>query len=91
MIEKYYSRIKISTLSRLIGVNTDRAEQEICDMVVNNSVSAKINRMEGIVSFNKKKSGTEEMLEVWNKDLKSLLTKVENTCHLINREKMIHQ
>lgn len=38
VIEKYYSKIKISTLSRLIGVPEDRAEQEIGDMVVNKRI-----------------------------------------------------
>jgi len=45
VIEKYYCKIKISTLSRLIGVPEDRAEAEICDMVVNKRISAKINRL----------------------------------------------
>jgi len=38
VIEKYYSKINISTLSRLIGVPEDRAELEICDMVVNHRI-----------------------------------------------------
>jgi 26S proteasome regulatory subunit N5 len=45
VIEKYYCKIKISTLSRLIGVPEERAEAEICDMVVNKRISAKINRL----------------------------------------------
>jgi len=45
VIEKYYSKIKISTLARLIGVPEDRAEAEIGDMVVNKRISAKINRL----------------------------------------------
>ena len=30
------------------------------------------------------------MLDDWNHDIKSLLDKVEQTCHLINREKIVH-
>lgn len=45
VIEKYYSRINLQALSRLIGVNIERAETEICDMVVNNRIQAKINRL----------------------------------------------
>jgi len=45
VVEKYYSRIKISTLSRLIGVPEDRAEIEIGDMVVNKRINARINRL----------------------------------------------
>lgn len=93
VIEKFYSRIRIRTLANLIGVTEDRAEQEICDMVVNKRVQAKINRLEWQVVFGVRsktgKGATENMLEAWNKDLKTMLQKVENTCHLINREKMI--
>lgn len=66
VIEKYYSRINIQTLSRLIGVNPDRAESEICDMVVNNRIQAKINRMAWQVTFKKKNKNTEGILEHWN-------------------------
>jgi|TARA_B110001450_G_C17592340_1_gene469424 26S proteasome regulatory subunit N5 len=90
VIEKYYSRINISTLSRLIGVPEDRAELEIGDMVVNKRIQAKINRLDWQVSFKKKNQDTNGMLGDWNSDVKTLLTKVEETCLLINREKIIH-
>ena len=38
VISKYYSKVNISTLSRLIGVTEERAEQEIGDMVVNKRI-----------------------------------------------------
>lgn len=54
IIEMYYSRIKIATLANLIGVSQERAETELCDMVVNKRISAKINRLEWVVQFIKK-------------------------------------
>lgn len=62
MIERYYSKIKIQTLSKLIGVPEDRAETEICDMVVNKRINAKINRLAWEVSFKKKNKETEGLL-----------------------------
>ena len=53
-------------------------------MVINKSIVAKINRIEGIVTF-KKKQFVNERLNVWNADIKSLLGLVEQTCHLIDR------
>jgi len=91
VIEKYYSKIKISTLSRLIGVPDDRAETEICDMVVNKRISARINRMDRQVTFKKKNRNVEGMLGDWNTDIKTMLDKIEQTCHLINRENIVHQ
>jgi 26S proteasome regulatory subunit N5 len=89
VISKYYSRIRISTLSRLIGVPEDRAEQEIGDMVVNKRLEAKINRLAWEVTFKKQNQGTNGLLGDWNADIKTLLDKVEATCHLINREKIV--
>ena len=77
VIEKYYSKIKINTLSRLIGVPEDRAEAEICDMVVNKRINAKINRLDSLVTFKKKNKNTEGMLGDWNSDIKTMLDKIE--------------
>ena len=59
-------------------------------MVVNKRIQAKINRLEWQVSFKKKNQDTNGMLGDWNNDVKGLLDKVEQTCLLINREKIIH-
>lgn len=90
VVEKYYCRINIRTLSKLIGVPEERAEQELCDMVVNKRIAAKINRLEWQVTFKKSNKSTEGVLENWNGDINALLDKVEQTCHLINREKITH-
>lgn len=86
VIEKYYSRIRLSRLAELVGVSHQRAEQEICDMVVKKLVSAKINRLEGVVAFNQKRRTANEQLSAWNNDIKTTLELVESTCHLINRD-----
>ena len=73
----------------MVGVSAERAETEIADMVVNKKVTAKINRMQGIVVFLKSKF-TNDVLNDWNYDIRTLLDKIEQTCHLINREKVVH-
>ena len=90
VIEKYYSRITLGRMSQLIGVSVERAENELGDMVVNKRIAAKINRLAGVVVFSKRKQFTNEKLNSWNHDLKTTLDKIEQTCHLINREKVIH-
>lgn len=59
-------------------------------MVVNKRIHAKINRMTGVVTF-RKKEYTNDTLNTWNFDIRSLLDKIETTCHLINREKVVRQ
>ena len=90
VIEKYYSRISLARMSQLVGVSVERTENELGDMVVNGRIGAKINRLAGIVTINKRKQFTNERLNSWNQDLKTTLDKIEMTCHLIDREKVIH-
>jgi len=81
VIEKYYSKVKLARMANLIGVSFERAEVELADMVVNKRVLAKINRMEGIVTFSKSKF-TNDTLNDWNYDIRELLDKIEQTNHL---------
>mmetsp|Transcript_20892 Transcript_20892/g.23242 ORF Transcript_20892/g.23242 Transcript_20892/m.23242 type:complete len:134 (+) Transcript_20892:916-1317(+) len=90
VIEKYYTRIRLDRLSPLIGVGIDRAEMEIADMVINKRIIAKINRIDGIVKFGKKEF-VNDTLNSWNYDIKDLLSKIDTTCHLINREKVVYE
>lgn len=55
VIEKYYSRISLARMSQLVGVSIERTENELGDMVVNGRISAKINRLAGEVTINKRK------------------------------------
>ena len=83
-------------LAQLVGVSVELAEKELCDMVVKKTgVAARINRMQGLVVFKKGTAGaseksTNEALNEWNYDVRSMLDKIEMTCHLINREKVVH-
>ena len=95
-IQHYYSRITLPRLAQLSGVSVELAERELCEIVVKRTgVQAKINRMQGIVVFKKGTSGaieksTNEALNEWNYDVRHMLDKIEQTCHLINREKVVH-
>lgn len=59
-------------------------------MVVHKRIQAKINRLNWQVTFKKKNQNTEGVLDDWNSEISTLLDKVEQTCHLINREKIIY-
>jgi 26S proteasome regulatory subunit N5 len=88
VLEKYYSRISLRRVGGLLGVSQDRVEAELGDMVVNNRIKARINRLEGIVTFQQRKQFTNERLGNWNESVAQILDKVEQTCHFINREKI---
>lgn len=90
MISQYYSRITKKRLAFLLSQPEDTAEQFLCDMVVTGGVYAKIDRPAGVVVFVRPKAGN-ELLNEWSHGVSKLLELVEDTCHLINKEIMVHK
>ena len=82
---KFFSKIHLKRISEMTSVSIDEIESELADMVVNNYVYAKINRIENIVNFQKKMEH-HDVLDELNYDLRKMLEGLEQTCHLINKE-----
>jgi 26S proteasome regulatory subunit N5 len=85
LFEKFFGKIHIERISQMTLVPVEEIENELADMVVNNYIFAKINRIEKIVNFRKKTDYHDE-LDNYNYDMSNLLGKIEETCHLINKE-----
>ena len=85
LFEKFFGKIHIERISEMTLVSIEEIENELADMVVNNYIFAKINRIEKIVNFRKKMDYHDE-LDNYNYDMNNLLKKIEETCHLINKE-----
>ena len=56
----------------------------------NNGLYVKIDRPSGIINF-KAPRECESVLSDWASDVSKMLTLMENTCHLINRETMVYK
>ena len=85
LFEKFFAKIHIQRITEMTLVPIDEIESEIADMVVNNYIYARINRIEKIVNF-KKKTDYHDVLDNFNYDVDGMLKKIEETCHLINKE-----
>lgn len=87
----YYKQIYTKRLAELLGLDEAQAERNVADMVSDGSLTyAKIDRPKGIINFAKRKP-CEEVLSEWNSDIGQLLQLVERSCHLINKENMLHK
>ena len=82
---KFFSQVHLKRISEMSLVSIDELESELADMVVNDYIFAKINRIEKIVNFQKKKDH-HDVLDELNFDLNTMLKGLENTTHLINKE-----
>ena len=87
---KYYKRMHVATLGQMLGLQQDDLEKHLSEMAGTGDVYLKIDRPKGIVSF-AKPALPETVLSDWSSDMDKLLGLMENTCHLINREEMVHK
>ena len=85
IFSKFFSKIHLKRISEMTSVSIEEIESELADMVVNNYVYAKINRIENIVNFQKKMEH-HDVLDELSYDLGKMLEGLEQTCHLINKE-----
>ena len=85
IFSKFFSKVYLKRISEMTSVSIEEIESELADMVVNNYIYAKINRIENIVNF-QKKIEHHDVLDELNYDLRKMLEGLEQTCHLINKE-----
>jgi len=90
VIAGYYSKITMKRLTQLLDLSEAEAEKFVSDLVTNKSIFARIDRPKGLVQFRKTQQPNESLNE-WSHDVAKLLDLVEQTCHLIHRENMVHK
>nr|PVC50672.1 26S proteasome non-ATPase regulatory subunit 12 [Theileria orientalis] len=68
VISKYYLKVTLPRLSELLGVNVQKLEEEISNLVYTNNIFAKIDRPAGIVKFGKRQQ-PEVVLNKWSNSI----------------------
>lgn len=89
IMSKYYTRVRTEKMAELLELTKDEAEQFLSNLVSNKTISAKIDRLQDIVTFQQHKS-PQDILNDWSVNLNSLMTIINKTCHLINKEETVH-
>ena len=84
----YYRRIQSARLGDMLGLDADQLEAHLSEMSSDGDIYVKIDRPAGVVSFEKPRA-PEAVLSDWAGDMGKLLSVMETTCHLINRENMV--
>ncbi|CRL07268.1 CLUMA_CG020247, isoform A [Clunio marinus] len=94
----YYQRAYLSNMSEFLDINIDETEKHLCNLIINKSINAKIDRLSGIVTFHQKIFNLsdphktknlceqEDFLHDWLCQLSSIMNIIDNTTHLINKE-----
>merc|ERR1712113_1034217 len=89
VISEYYEQIHSARLCELIGLPDKEAEAELSELVCSKFVYAKIDRPAGTIRFGQKQTYTDRLND-WSDSITKMLDLVENTCHLIQKEQMVH-
>lgn len=88
----YYQRAYISHISEFLDINIDETEKFICNLIVKKTISGKIDRLTGIVTFNQpsliasKKNLINNTLDDWLQQISTLVNLIDDTNHLISKE-----
>lgn len=88
VVAKYYTRIQMSRLTQLLDLTEDETEKYISELVTAKTVYAKIDRPARIVNFAKPRD-SDDVLNEWSGNMKSLLGLLERVDHLITKEEMM--
>merc|ERR1712087_526594 len=89
VVADYYEQIHTKRLCELIGLSDKETEAELSELVCSKFVFAKIDRPARTIKFGQKETYTDR-LNTWSDSITQLLDRVENTCHLIQKEQMVH-
>ncbi|XP_051889143.1 26S proteasome non-ATPase regulatory subunit 12 [Pristis pectinata] len=89
IMAKYYTRITMKRMAELLDLSIDESEEFLSNLVVNKTIFAKVDRLAGIINFQRPKDPN-DILNDWSHKLNSLMALVNKTTHLIAKEEMIH-
>uniref|UniRef100_A0A8C5CBE3 Proteasome 26S subunit, non-ATPase 12 n=1 Tax=Gadus morhua TaxID=8049 RepID=A0A8C5CBE3_GADMO len=89
IMAKYYTRISMKRMANLLDLSIDESEEFLSSLVVNKTIYAKVDRLAGIINFQRPKDPN-DLLNDWSHKLNSLMSLVNKTTHLIAKEEMIH-
>ncbi|KAI1343508.1 PCI domain-containing protein [Xylariaceae sp. FL0016] len=87
VVAKYYTRIGMKRLTQLLDLTEDETEKYISELVCSKTVFARIDRPARVVNFAKPRD-TDDILNEWSHNMKSLLGLLERVDHLITKEEM---
>eukprot|EP01039_Chlorochromonas_danica_P005272 gene5273-5807_t len=90
VIALYYKRIRLGRLQELLRLSADELEGHLSNLSFSGDLRLKIDRPAGIVTFQHNRQ-PEEVLSDWSADITKMLSLLESTCHLVNREIMVHK
>ncbi|KAF3822467.1 hypothetical protein GH733_007841, partial [Mirounga leonina] len=73
VMTKYYTRITMKRMAQLLNLSVDESEAFLSNLVVNKTIFAKVDRLAGIIDFQRPKDPN-NLLNDWSQKLNSLMS-----------------
>jgi len=89
VIASYYSTTRMSHMAKLLHLTEEETENELTELVSSKFLFAKIDRPAGTILFGEQIHPADD-LNKWGHSIVSALDLVEESCHRIQKEHMIH-
>ncbi|XP_055706867.1 26S proteasome non-ATPase regulatory subunit 12 [Phlebotomus papatasi] len=89
IISNYYTRINLRRMSELLELPDNETEDYLSRLVNSGTLTVKIDRPSGVIHFAAKKAPS-DVLNDWASGINELMSLVNKTCHLINKEECIN-
>ncbi|KAL5018614.1 hypothetical protein ScPMuIL_004336 [Solemya velum] len=90
VMARYYTRVRMKRMAELLDLAEAETEEFLSNLVVNKTVQAKVDRLQGIVNFTQQKDPN-DILNDWARNINELMLLVNKTNHLITKEEMVHK
>jgi len=90
VMSKYYTRVHLKRMAVLLDLQEAEVEEFLSNLVVSKTVEAKIDRLDGTLSFQRTKDPN-DVLNEWSSNVNSLMNLVNKATHLISKEEMVHK
>lgn len=89
VIAKCFTRIRTERMAEHLDLTPDQTEKHLSDLVVKGAVWARIDRLSGVVNFERKKLPSERLND-WSNTIDTLMDLLNKATHCIQKEEMVH-
>lgn len=89
VIAKCFTRIRTQRMADHLDLSLENMEKHVSELVVKGQIWARIDRLSGIVNFQRKKLPSEKLND-WSDKISTLMDLLNKATHCIQKEEMIH-
>lgn len=90
IIAQYFKNSRLQKLANILETDIEELEDDLCDLIVEGIVKAKIDRPSGIVNFVLTEiSNDDEMIDSWVKNINEIVDIIDLACERIEHEDVL--